>query len=220
MKLNLSLGQRISLGFVLLAGLVLATSGIGLWLITSVNATEEKNQSQVDLWQDVVAVERAWTDVAAVIDRMLLTRQTGGQIKSQLEASAANFEQRLFQLGEKSADAVPDAAQSANIDALQSLGEQLIIRLNEVSDAAGQGGWARAQVIRHTEISSLQSRFDENLAAYAVELDNATKLLATRQTRTQNLIRISWIVGVVLAVIGGGYLLFIRFAVLLFLSMS
>ncbi len=77
---NLSLGQRIGLGFLLIGLLVLLSSGLGLAFASSVSRTISETQIGLQQFNDLADLERSWASVTATVDRMLLTRQTGSAI--------------------------------------------------------------------------------------------------------------------------------------------
>ncbi len=197
---NLSLGQRIGLGFLLIGLLVLLASGLGLALTGSVTRTITATQSGLQQFDDLAHLERTWADVAAVVDRMLLTRQTGGAIEDELQTAVTEFEQQLTALG---AQPVTNEQNATTIETLQLLGQQLTDLVNEITAVSRQGSWSRAQVIRHTEMSSLQRRFEESLAVYRTSIQSSVDTAVTESAQAQNFLRLIWTGTVVLAVVVG-----------------
>lgn len=197
---NLSLGQRIGLGFLLIGLLVLLSSSLGLAFTSSVTRTIEATQSGLQQFGDLAQLDRTWADVAAVVDRMLLTRQTGGAIQEELQTTLADFNQQLNAMSSR-----PSLSEDNQeiVETLQLLGEQLTGLVNEITDVSRQGSWSRAQVIRHTEMSSLQRRFDENLAQYRTNIQKGVDTEVTESVNAQNFLRIIWIGTVVLAIAVG-----------------
>jgi len=197
---NLALGQRIGLGFLLIGLLVLLSSGLGLAFTSSVTRTIEATQTGLQQFDDLAQLERTWAKVSSIVDRMLLTRQTGGAIQDELQVALTEFDQQLTALSSQSSLSGPDQALA---ETLQLLGNQLMDLVNEITAVSRQGSWARAQVIRHTEMNSLQRRFDENLEQYRTNIQADIDTAVARSIQAQNYLRLIWIGTVVLAVVVG-----------------
>jgi len=197
---DLSLGQRIGLGFLLIGLLVLLSSGLGLVFASSVTRTIDATQSGLQQFADLSQLERTWADVAATVDKMLLTRQTSGAIEEELNTAVTDFNQYLADLA---AQPGLNERDRATVETLALLGAQLTEQVNEITAVARDGRWSRAQVIRHTEMNSLQRRFDENLALYRNNLQNDIEAAMSASIATQNTLRLLWIGTVILAVIVG-----------------
>ena len=197
---NFSLGQRIGLGFLLIGLLVLLSSGLGLLFTNSVTRTINATQTGLQQFDDLAHLERTWADIAAIVDRMLLSRQTGGAIQEDLQATLTDFNEQLAALS--SQPSFND--NQARVETLQLLGGQLTELVNEITAVSRQGSWSRAQVIRHTEMSSLQRRFDENLAEYRTNIQGSVDVAVAESVEAQNFLRLIWIGTVLLAVVVGG----------------
>lgn len=98
MKVNLSLGQRLGLGFFLLIALVVLTVILGFAFARFTTQTSETIQANTLLYQQANQILQTSSEIAAVIDRMLLTRQTGGLIEEQLASNLDQLEQELTSL--------------------------------------------------------------------------------------------------------------------------
>jgi putative methionine-R-sulfoxide reductase with GAF domain/HAMP domain-containing protein len=198
MMQNRSLGQRIGLGYLLVGLLVLLASSLGFVYIGLVSRTMAVTEQGLQQFEDLGQMERSWATVATTVDRMLLTRQTGGAIQVDLEQAMAAFEQELTDLA-----AQPDlvAQNPQAVAALQLLGAQLVDQVEEITAVARDGRWSRAQVIRHTEMNSLQRRFEENLTLLRLDTrQNVTTAVAAAR-QLQNTLRLIWIGTVVLVAV-------------------
>lgn len=197
---NRSLGQRISLGYLLIGLLVLLASSLGFLFTGSVTQTISATQSGLQQFDELVQMERSWANVAATVDRMLLTRQSGGAIQMDLERVLTEFDQQLVEL---SAEPAMSEQDRATVAMLQLLGEQLTAKVEEITAVARDGRWSRAQVIRHTEMSSLQRRFDENLDRFRTSIRQDVSLSVAESFRAQNNLRLIWLSTVIIAAIVG-----------------
>ncbi|MCA9933226.1 MAG: GAF domain-containing protein [Ardenticatenaceae bacterium] len=206
MRVNLSLGQRLSLGFLFLSLIVVTTSGLGLWFTNAVSNTNDTVAANTQLLDSASALERAWSNSSATIDRMLLTRQTGGFIQQDLTAQIASFDQELANL-----EAVIIQSEVGLLDQnptlmteLNDLGKNLIELSAQLVLTAEDKQWAQAQVLRHTELTSQQRRFDTQLEALRVASQELANETLAAQLKLQSNLRLNWIIATVLAVIGGG----------------
>lgn len=197
---NRSLGQRISLGYLLIGLLVLLASSLGFLFTGLVTQTISATQAGLQQFDELGQMERTWANVAATVDRMLLTRQTGGTIQMDLERVLAEFDQQLADLA---AEPAMSEQERATVATLQLLGEQLTAQVEEITAVARDGRWSRAQVIRHTEMSSLQRRFDENLDRLRTDIRQNASDSVANSFRSQNSLRLIWIATVIVAVIVG-----------------
>lgn len=198
MKVNLSLGQRLGLGFFLLIALVVLTVNLGFVFARFTTQTSETIRANTLLYQQANQILQTSSEIAAVIDRMLLTRQTGGLIEEQLSSSLDQLEQELEVL---TGDQSPEYQET--VDSIEIFGAQLATLVDEVVGYARDGRWAQAQVLRHTEISSLLRRFNEQNAFLAIAYQNDVEQALRSQDSLQQTLSVVWIVVTIIA-IGGG----------------
>ena len=198
MKVNLSLGQRLGLGFFLLIALVVLTVILGFAFARFTTQTSETIQANTLLYQQANQILQTSSEIAAVIDRMLLTRQTGGLIEEQLASNLDQLEQELDIL---TSEESPDYQETVN--SIEIFGAQLATLVDEAVDYARDGRWAQAQVLRHTEIGSLLRRFNEQNEFLAIAYQNDVEQALRTQDSLQQTLRVVWIVVTIIA-IGGG----------------
>lgn len=198
MKFQLSLAQRIGIGFFLLIGLLLFGSGFGLWFSSLINDAIFVTQGSLSKFEYAVALEGNWANVAGVVDKMLLTRQSGGQIEAELSASQQAFSEALDALGTLESD---DEEIVATVTTLETIGGQLLEQVDDIAAVSRSGQWARAQVIRHTEMASLQRRFDTALADFTLTAEQEVKESVARMSRVQEFLSTNWSVVAVLTFI-------------------
>ncbi|MCA9969712.1 MAG: GAF domain-containing protein [Anaerolineales bacterium] len=203
MHVRLSLGQRLGLGFFLLSGLVVLTAGLGVFSTRSFTQTSETIQANTHLYEQADEVLHTSAEITAIIDRMLLTRQTGGFIEEQLADGLSGFNQQLANL-----TVLQTADNQNSVNTLRTFGLQLTDLVDDTVGNARDGRWAQAQVLRHTEISSLQRRFEAELAqlttTYQTNLDDALN----RQARLQQTLGLVWVLMAIVAIGGGSFTAF------------
>ncbi len=163
-RINLSVGQRVTLGFVVMILLVALSSGVGLFYSRSAKAAldaSHNNSTQID---NVRSLQLQWTSVVTLVDKLLLSRQTS-IIDQQLNQDIAVFNQKLDLLQEQTIGQSPESiAENREIAKdLKQLGADLTKITNQIAKYAQEGSWARAQTLRFTEMTSLQRRLNENL---------------------------------------------------------
>lgn len=204
MKFQPSLRQRISFGFLLLVGLMLISSGLGLWYSRQVEDAVTVTQNSLNQFEQAVLLGSAWSEVTGIADKMLLTRQTGGQVETDLNTGKAAFSATLNELKTTENDT---AAHETTIVALESIGEQLLLEVGNVTAAARSGQWARAQVIRHTEMASLQRRFDNTLQLFTETAKQEVDDAVLRMNQMQEFLNTTWSLAAVATFITAGFVL-------------
>lgn len=204
MRRNLSLGQRISLGFLVMTLLVLVTSGLGLWFTSSARTTVNATLDGVQQVQSAAELGNNWADIVRIVDNVLLTRRTD-LIEQQLESQIGLFTIRLtelhnLKLGSQSSLS-PD--RESNIDTLVLLGNQLIRIVREVEILMQQGSWARGQVLRHTEMASLQRRLTASLDKFRQGTQTDVDRVVAESVRVQSSTNNYWVLAAALTVAAG-----------------
>ncbi len=204
MRRNLSLGQRIGLGFLVMTLLVLVTSGLGLWFTSSARTTVDATLDGVQQVQSAAALGNNWADIVSTVDNVLLTRRTD-LIDQQLEGQIAQFTIRLTELHNLKLGSQPTlgAAREANIDTLVLLGNQLIRIVREVEVLMQQGRWVRGQVLRHTEMASLQRRLTDSLDEFRQGTQTDVDQVVAESVRVQTSTNNYWVVAAALTVVAG-----------------
>jgi len=193
MRLQLSIRQRITLGFILLIVLVLIAGGTGLIYSRSVDRTVDVGQRGIEHLRVVSDVQVGWLSVVATIDNMLLTRQTS-LIDQRLAQEMAAFETQLAAL--RSATLAEDEANRAQAqrisDDLGELAQDLSGIVDNLTAATLQSQWARAQILRHTDLASVQRRFDAALENLATLIQDDVDQAVADTLRTQNRTQVFW----------------------------
>jgi len=203
MRLNLSIGQRTALGFILMIALVLAASGTGLFYTTAVEDTVSTTRNGVDQVQSVANLQIAWLNIVSTLDTLLLTRQTS--LIDERSAQLAAFHAQLQALAEQPLGADPEiAAQNAEIvSSLRVLGEDLSVVVQEIAAVARDGRWARAQTLRHTDLASLQRRLNDGLDQLSANIRGDVAASVARSADTQSRNQTFWIITAAAALVIG-----------------
>lgn len=203
MRLNLSIGQRTALGFILMIVLVLIASGTGLLYTTAVENTVNTTRDGVDQVQRVANLQVAWLNIVATLDTLLLTRQTS--LIEERQGQLTDFQQQLSALAQQELGADPDiiAQNAVIVSNLQSLGDELTLAVQEIQSVAREGRWARAQTLRHTDLASLQRRLDDGLNRLSANIRSDVAASVEQSAETQSRNRTFWIITAAAAVAVG-----------------
>ncbi|MFZ5879455.1 MAG: hypothetical protein ACOY0R_08795 [Chloroflexota bacterium] len=125
MRINLSVGNRVRLGFLVMIVLTAIASSIGL--VSSNSASQALNTVQDGSLQAnaVHALQLQWNEVVHLVDNILLSRQTS-LVDTQLAAALAEFDRQLGDLqNQPSVDPLLAVENQAIIEDLQTLGGDL-----------------------------------------------------------------------------------------------
>ena len=204
MRANLSIKQRIVLGFTLMIALVLLASGTGLLYTMSVQRTITVISNGSRLTGTITNLQVSWLAVVATVDNMLLTRQKS-LIERQLNRELSAFQQQLDTLQSYSWKDNPQTSMQHKrfADNLKDLGIELKNVTDELATFALNGRWARAQYLRHNDLASLQSRMVENMDNLSMNVRRDVEISVVESVNDQNRIRTYWFV-ITLVAIGLG----------------
>jgi len=164
MRINLSVGQRVLSGFVVLIFLVALASGVGFFYSNSAKKALDSSHNNSTQINNVRSLQLQWASVVASVDRLLLSRQTS-IIDQQLNQDIATFNQKLDDLQGQSIGQTPQsiAENREIVKDLKQLGADLTTITSQITQYAQDGSWARAQTLRFTEMTSLERRLNDNL---------------------------------------------------------
>ncbi len=209
MRLNLSIGQRTTLGFLLMIALVLVASGTGLLYTTSVEETVHATRSGVDQVQQVANLQVAWLNVVGTLDTLLLTRQIG--LIDERRGQLTDFYAQLQDLQRQTLGSDPAMIErnAAIVADLQTLGEELTLVTREIESVALEGRWARAQTLRHTDLASLQRRLNDNLDRLTANIRADVAESVARSAEAQSRNRTFWTITAGLALVVGAVAAFL-----------
>jgi putative methionine-R-sulfoxide reductase with GAF domain len=163
MRIHLSIGQRVTLGFLIMIVLVILASGVGLLYSRSAQIALDSAYDSSAQIQQITTLQLQWDIVVRLVDKLLLTRQTS-LIDSELNQEITAFNRQLADLQKQSIGQNPEsvAKNQQIIKNLQQIGIELTNVVSQITEYAQAGSWARAQTLRFTEMSSLQRRLTEN----------------------------------------------------------
>jgi len=204
MRLRLRIGQRMGLGFGLMIFLVLITSISGLIYANSVQNALTTQQQGVEQRERLTDIRVSWLNVATTLDNMLITRQTG-LITRQLDSQIEDFNQKVAVLQDLNLGITAATVEEnqAIVDDLETLSNELIDQTYQMTSFMEDERWVSAQIMRHTELSSISIRFNENLEQLDTNIANDLDVVLVGAFRAQNLTRTIWIIISVVALIAG-----------------
>lgn len=209
-RINLSVGQRVTLGFVVMIFLVALASGVGLFYSRSAKTALDTAHDYSTQINEVRSLQLQWASVVSLVDKLLLSRQTS-IIDQQLNQEIAAFNQKLVDLQEQNIgqNSAAIAENREIVKDLQQLGADLTKITSQITKYAQEGSWARAQTLRFTEMTSLQRRLNDNLDQLnnnvASDIDAAIIVSNTRQdsanTQLTTILALALIMSAILAYI-------------------
>lgn len=209
-RINLSVGQRVTLGFVVMIFLVALASGVGLFYSRSAKTALDTAHDYSTQINEVRSLQLQWASVVSLVDKLLLSRQTS-IIDQQLNQEIAAFNQKLVDLQEQNIgqNSAAIAENREIVKDLQQLGADLTKITSQITKYAQEGSWARAQTLRFTEMTSLQRRLNDNLDQLnnnvASDIDTAIIVSNTRQdsanTQLTTILALALIMSAILAYI-------------------
>jgi GAF domain-containing protein len=183
---------------------MLLASALGLWYTRAASRSLQVTQASAAQVRLLHSVATGWNEVTAGIDRMLLTRQTE-LTEERITADLDTFNERLAQLTVETPGISSDATteNTVAISALDKYAADLNDTVADLLAAARSQRWAEAQVLRHTELASLQRRFDQQLATLTTNVEREADDIAAAATAQQRRIGITFVAGATLAVLIG-----------------
>lgn len=205
MRQRLNLRQQIILGATVLVFLVLATGAMGLWYARTSADTLEDTRVSVERLNRLAQVESAWNDVLATVDKLVMTRQAT-LVEEELESRRVAFNEALYAVPRQrfgiSLEIV--AANRQLVGDIQFFGAEFNTVVDQIERAARERRWAEAQVLRHTELATLQRQFEDGLEALksnaGQELEGVMAQSAARQRATRILVMSGLAFAIVLGV--------------------
>lgn len=203
---GLTLGRKIALALALL--LVIAGAGVGFAYNLASRATDAVEQSRQNLDEIAAAsaVQRAWSQAAATLDYLLLTRQPA-LVAQDLARETADFVsageqmQAVFRKG--STGEARLAEMEGSTAELAALGEQVV-------DLAVEEQWEPAQLLRYGALASAEERFQQRLTALAAGSEASAMAAAAEASRLHGRVQTTALTSAALMILlasAGGYLL-------------
>jgi diguanylate cyclase (GGDEF)-like protein/PAS domain S-box-containing protein len=197
----LSVGRRIALGFLGVVLIELLVTGVGLWYSSSVAATVGSARAGITRLRDVDALERSLFAVEGTVEQSLLTRQ-GSLVGTRVDQPLQDFRvelDRVVPAGRGDRFATTDQLRS-----LRLLGVDLGTVVGKIALATRDNRWARAEALRHTEMSSLQSRFQAALDQLRAVVEADVVATSARSSRGESTLRWYWLSSAVILLVGSG----------------
>ena len=208
MRLNISIAQRIALAFSLVVILAGVAGYISVRYINSQNDTLATTRNSNTVIAALDTLHLQWWVVAASVDNMLVTRQTG-LTEANLNAELDLFSAQLQALNTLPFDQLGGRAENQIlVNNLEDLGSELGDAVNIVVSAAQNNQWATAQAQRHTDMASLQRRFGDTLAQLTTNVNTDIADAVSQAENTQENLRTLAVIVVIAASVLGLFAIF------------
>ena len=210
MRLRLRIGQRMGLGFGVMIFLVLITSISGLIYANAVQRALSTQREGVEQKERLTEIRISWFNVATTIDNMLVNQQAG-LITRQLEDQLNDFNEKVISLKDLRPGITAETIEENQsiVENLEDLNVGLSDQVYQMTDLMKEDRWVSAQVMRHTDLSSLVIRFNEDLDKLDANIKNDLDLVLDQAVQAQNITRTIWIVTSVVALLAGAGISFL-----------
>ena len=210
MRLRLRIGQRMGLGFGVMIFLVLITSISGLIYANAVQRALSTQREGVEQKERLTEIRISWFNVATTIDNMLVNQQAG-LITRQLEDQLNDFNEKVISLKDLRPGITAETIEENQsiVENLEDLNVGLSDQVYQMTDLMKDDRWVSAQVMRHTDLSSLVIRFNEDLDKLDANIKNDLDLVLDQAVQAQNITRTIWIVTSVVALLAGAGISFL-----------
>ena len=157
---GLSIRARTLLSFSLVVFLVLVASGIALLHMRSSDHLENVMRETSLEMRALSSLRGSWFELVTMLDRMLLTRQSS-IAEEPLDRAVLGLREAVDSL--RSLSPEEGALYGTSTFAIAECVESVALVVDSIAASADRGSWARAQIIHHTEMASLQRQFEERL---------------------------------------------------------
>lgn len=198
------------LGFGVMIFLVLITSISGLIYANAVQRALSTQREGVEQKERLTEIRISWFNVATTIDNMLVNQQAG-LITRQLEDQLNDFNEKVISLKDLRPGITAETIEENQsiVENLEDLNVGLSDQVYQMTDLMKEDRWVSAQVMRHTDLSSLVIRFNEDLDKLDANIKNDLDLVLDQAVQAQNITRTIWIVTSVVALLAGAGISFL-----------
>lgn len=210
MRLKLRIGQRMGLGFGVMIFLVLITSISGLIYANAVQRALSTQREGVEQKEKLTEIRISWFNVATTIDNMLVNQQAG-LITRQLEDQVDDFIAKVISLEELRPGITAETIEQNQsiVENLEALSTDISDQVYQMTDFMKEDRWVSAQVMRHTDLSSIVIRFNEDLDKLDANIENDLELVLDQAVRAQKITRTIWIITSIVALVAGAGISFL-----------
>ncbi len=195
---GLSIRARTIIGYSLISLLALSASVLSLVHMGSTERTIDAIVSGSERIRMLTEISLSWERVMTTLDGVLLTRQSsvaGESIRDAVEGFSEAMER--FQLSAVEIGLEDELAE------LSDCADAAVRAIDSIGTAARQGFWARAQIIHHTDLASIQRRMEDRLEGLNVEIHRQVARDTEAAAGTRETLRNLLIAAAVLVIILG-----------------
>lgn len=198
------------LGFGVMIFLVLITSISGLIYANAVQRALSTQREGVEQKEKLTEIRISWFNVATTIDNMLVNQQAG-LITRQLEDQVDDFIAKVISLEELRPGITAETIEQNQsiVENLEALSTDISDQVYQMTDFMKEDRWVSAQVMRHTDLSSIVIRFNEDLDKLDANIENDLELVLDQAVRAQKITRTIWIITSIVALVAGAGISFL-----------
>ncbi len=198
------------LGFGVMIFLVLITSISGLIYANAVQRALSTQREGVEQKEMLTEIRISWFNVATTIDNMLVNQQAG-LITRQLEDQVDDFIEKVISLEDLRPGITAETIENNQsiIENLEELSTDLSDQVYQMTDFMKEDRWVSAQVMRHTDLSSIVIRFNQDLDQLDANIENDLELILVQAVQAQKITRTIWIITSIVALVAGAGISFL-----------
>ncbi|OPL19591.1 MAG: hypothetical protein AVO35_09750 [Candidatus Aegiribacteria sp. MLS_C] len=157
-RTGLSIRARTIIGYSLISLLALSASVLSLVHIGSTERTIDAIVSGSERIRLLTEISLKWEQMMTTLDGILLTRQSS-VAGSNIREAVDGFSEAMDRFQRSAAD----IGMEDELAELSGCADEAVVAVDSIGSAARHGLWARAQIIHHTDLASIQRRMDGHL---------------------------------------------------------
>ncbi len=157
---GLSIRARTVIGYSLIVLLALFTLTLSIIHLRTSEASIQTIQRGSERLLLIADFRISWDELLSSIDRMLLTRQ-----RSMANAEVQPAVTEMNGLLDSLVISYPDGTGAEQLANLNLCLAEVVEAIDSISYAAENGEWAKAQIVHHTDLASIERRLEINLQA-------------------------------------------------------
>ena len=161
---EVSVSQRFTLVLILMILLVAAAAGAGVWSAASMQKVAREASRDANLSSNLLDLQTSWLSMVETINTFSVLLPPA-EIRQQLENQLDGYSQKLITISAQPSGTSPEiiAENQQNTQELTQIGVETKALADRMYRSIEEGNYISALQTRQTEMTKLQTRFDEAL---------------------------------------------------------
>ena len=184
---GLSIRARTIIGYSLISLLALSASVLSLVHLGSTERTIDALLTGSERIRLLTEISLRWERVMTTLDGVLLTRQSSVAVEN-IRGAVDGFSESMDRFQRTAAE----TGLEDELAELAQCADEAVLAADSIGTAAREGHWARAQIIHHTDLASIQRRMEDRLDSLHEEIlhqvTRDTEAAAGRRETLRNLL--------------------------------